>query len=140
MVNIGGPNLLRLQLYKHTARKQAPAEPMILSSPMKAPAFDPQESVPPSLSAARMLVSVGRHCWLDQHEWQAVRHTSDHLEFLPQVEGGVTKLREAMANVTDALRSRLNSDQQVFDLLTTHDHPFASIAVHLEAIRQARQR
>ena len=83
MVNIGEPELLRLQLYEPTARKQAPAEPMILSSPVKAAGFDPQESVPPSLSAACRLVSVERHHWADQHgclhEWQAISHTGYHL-------------------------------------------------------------
>ena len=43
MVNIGEPELLQLQLYEPTARKQALAEPIILSSPVKAAAFDPQE-------------------------------------------------------------------------------------------------
>ena len=45
------------------------------------------------------------------------------------------ELREAMAAVTDALRSGLNGDHQVFDLLRTHDHHFAGIAAHFEAIR-----
>ena len=139
MVNIGEPELLRLQLYEPTARKQAPAEPMILSSPVKAATLDPQELMPPSLSAARMLVSVESHRWVVQHacpqKWQATSHTADHLGPLHQVEGGVTELGEAMAAVTDALRLGVNGDQEVFDLLRTHDHHFAGIAVDLEAIR-----
>ena len=139
MVSIGEPELLRLQLYESKTRQQAPAEPMILSSPVKAAAFDPQESVPPTLSAARVLVNVERHLWVDQHgcphEWQAISHTGDHVERLHQVEDGVTELREAMTAVTEALRSGLNGDQQVFDLLKTHDHHFAGIAVDLETMR-----
>ena len=139
MVSIGEPELLRLQLYESTTRQQAPAEPMILSSPVKAAAFDPQESVPPTLSAARVLVNVERHRWVDQHgcphEWQAISHTGDHVERLHQVEDGVTELCEAMTAVTEALRSGLNGDQQVFDLLKTHDHHFAGIAVDLETMR-----
>ena len=112
---------------------------MILSSPVKAAAIDPQESMPPNLSAARMLVNVERHLWVDQngcpHEWQAISHTGDHVEHLHQVEDGLTELCEAMTAVTDALRSRLNGDQQVFDLLKTHDHHFAGIAVDLETMR-----
>ena len=68
------------------------------------------------------------------HEWQAISHTGDNLERLRQVEGGATELREAMAAVTDALRSGLNGDQLVIDLLRTHDHHFVGIAVDLEAI------
>ena len=139
MVTIGEPEQLRLQLYEPTTQKQAPAEPMILWSPVKAAAFDPQESMPPNLSAARMLVNVERHRWVDQngcpHEWQAISHTGDHVERLHQVEDGVTELREAMTAVTDALRSGLNGDQQFFDLLKTHDHHFAGIAVDLETMR-----
>ena len=139
MVSIGEPELLRLQLYESTTRQQAPAEPMILSSPVKAAAFDPQESVPPTLSAARVLVNVERHRWVDQHgcphEWQAISHTGDHVTRLHQVEDGVTELREAMTAVTDALRSVLNGDQQVFDLVKTHDHHFAGITVDLETMR-----
>ena len=139
MVSIGELELLRLQLYEPTTRKQAPAEPMILSSPVKAAAFDPQESMPPNPSAARMLVNVEGHRWVDQngcpHEWQAISHTGDHVERLHQVEDGVAELREAMTAVTDALRSGLNGDQQVFDLLKTHDHHFAGIAVDLETMR-----
>ena len=135
MVNFSEPELLRLQLYEPTARKQAPAELMILSSPVEAAAFDPQESVPPSLSAARMLVSVERHRWVDEHgcphEWQDISHTGDHLERLHPVEGAVTELREAMAAITDGLRSGLNGDQQVFDLLRTHEHHFAGLALDL---------
>ena len=59
----------------------------------------------------------------------------DHQERLHQVESGVTELCEAMAAVTDALRSGLNRDQQVFDLLRTHNRHFAGIAVDLETIR-----
>ena len=139
MFSIGEPELLGLQLYEPTTRKQAPAEPMILLSPVKAAAFDPQESMPPNLSAARMLVQVERHRWVDEkgcpHEWQAISHTGDHVERLHQVEHGVMELREAMTAVTDALRSGLNGDQQAFDLLETHDHHFAGIAVDLETMR-----
>ena len=134
------PELLRLQLYESTTQQQqAPAEPMILLSPVKAAALDPQESVPPTLSAASVLVNVERHRWVDQHgcphEWQAISHTGDHVERLHQVGDGVRKLREAMTAVTDALRSGLNRDQQVFDLLKTLDHHFAGIAVDLETMR-----
>ena len=112
---------------------------MILSSPVKAAAFDPEESVTPNLSAARVLVNVERHRWVDQHgcphEWQAISHTGAHVERLHQVENGVMELCEAMTAVTDALRSGLNGDQQVFDLLKTHDHHFAGIAVNLETMR-----
>ena len=139
MVSIGEPELLRLQLYESTTQQQAPAEPMILSSPVKAAAFDPQVSVTSTLSAARVLFNVERHRWVDQHgcphEWQAISHTGDHVERLHQVEDGVTELREAMTAVTEALRSGLNGDQQVFDLLKTHDHHFAGIAVDLETTR-----
>ena len=133
MASIGELELLRLQLYEPTTRKHAPAEPMILYSPVKAEAFDPQESMPPNLSAARMLVNVERHRWVDEngclHEWQAISHTGDHVEHLHQVEDGVTEVREAMTTVTDALRSGPNGDEQVFDLLKTHDHHFGGIAV-----------
>ena len=139
MVNIAEPELLQLQLYEPMARKQAPAEPMILPSPVKAAAFDLQESVPQTLSAARVLVSVERHRWLDHHgcshEWRAISHTSDHQERLHEVEGDVTDLGEVMVAVTDALRSGLNGDEHVFDLLRTHNHHFAGIAVDFEAIR-----
>ena len=47
----------------------------------------------------------------------------------------MTELCEAMTAVTDALRSGLNAVQQVFDLLKTHDHHFAGIAVDLETMR-----
>ena len=128
MVNIDEPELLRLQLYEPTARQQAPAEPMILTSPVKAAAVDLQESVPPSLPATRMLVSLERHGWVDPHgcpyNWRGIGHTRDHLEGVHQVEGGLTELHETIAVVTDALRSGLNGDQQVFDLLRTHDHQF----------------
>ena len=138
MVSIGESELLRLQLYEPTTRKQAPAEPMILSSPVKAAAFDPQESMPPNLSAARMLVNLERHCWVHQngcpHEWQAISHTGDHVERLHQVEDGVTELREAMTAVRDARRSGLNGEQQVFDLSKIHDHQFAAIAIDLETM------
>ena len=40
-----------------------------------------------------------------------------------------------MAALTDALRSGLNVDQQVFDLLETRDDHSAGIAVNLEATR-----
>ena len=139
MVGIGERELLQLQPYEPATRQQAPAEPMILSSPVKATAVDPQESVTPNLSAARVLVNVERHRWVDQHgcphEWQAISHTGDHVKRLHQVENGVTELREAMTAVTDALRSGLNGDQQVFDLLKTHDHHFAAIGVDLETMR-----
>ena len=135
LVTIDEAKLLRLQLDNPTARKQAPAEPMILPGLVKAAAFDGPESAPSSLFAARVVVSVERHRWVDQHgcphQSQAISHTDDHQERLHQVEGGLTELREA---VTDALRSELNRDQQVFDLLRTHDHHFAGIAVDLQAI------
>ena len=40
---------------------------MSLSSPVKAAAFNPQEKMPPNLSAARMLVNVERLCWVDEN-------------------------------------------------------------------------
>ena len=139
VVSIGEPELLRLQLYEPTTWKQAPAEPMILLSPVRAAAFDPQESMPPNLSAAGMLVNVERPRWADQnacpHEWQDISQTADHVESLHQVGEGMTELREAMTAVRDALRSGLTGDQQVFDLLKTHDHHFAGIAVDLETMR-----
>ena len=111
MVTIGEPELLQLKLYEPRARKQAPAEPMILSSPVKAASSDPQESVPPSLSAAPVLVSVERQRWTDQdgcpHEWQAISHTGDLQERLHQVDGSVTELCEAMVAVKDPLPSEL---------------------------------
>ena len=86
-----------------------------------------------------MLVSAERHRWVDRygcpHECQALSHTGDHLECLHQLVGGVTDLCEAMAAVGDALRLGLNGDQQVFDLLRTHDHHLAGIAVDAEATR-----
>ena len=111
---------------------------MILLSPVKAAAFDRQKSMPPNLSAARMLVNLERHCWVDQngclHEWQAISHTGDHVERLHQVEDGLTELREAMTAVRDARRSGLNGEQQVFDLSKTHDHQFAAITIDLETM------
>ena len=137
MVSIGEPELLRLQPYEPTTQKQAPATPMILWSPVKAAAFVPQESMLPNSSAARMLVSLERHHWVDQngcpHEWQAISHTGDHVERLNQDR--VRRLCEAMTAVTDALRSGLKGDQQLFDLLKTHDHHFAVIAANLETMR-----
>ena len=47
----------------------------------------------------------------------------------------MTEIREGMTAVTDALRLGPNGDQQVFDLLKTHDHHFAGFAVDLETMR-----
>ena len=69
------PELLRLQLYEPTARKQALAEPMILSSHVKIAAFDPQESVPRSLSADLMVVNSG-DAWLGWSTWVSLRVAS----------------------------------------------------------------
>ena len=99
---------VQLPWYEPTVRKPCHAEPMVLYNPVKAAAFDPGSSTPPTLSAVGMLVSVERHRWIDHqgcpHELQAIRDSGDHVERLQCVEGGVTEIREAMAAVVDALR------------------------------------